>query len=138
MIFARLIPLVTRGLLLTGLVLASVLCSQERASASCGDWLADHPSGGSAKEFAAAGTSSDENAPAESQPARCTGPSCGQAPAAPLLPAPARVPTDSQEHGVTIADAGEDAARLAFGRQSGDERLSYWVMPSRIDRPPRF
>ena len=138
MIFAGLIPLRTRSLLMAGLVVASVLCIQDRARASCGDWLADHPAGGLATDIAAADTTSEEHAPADSQPARCTGPSCGQAPAAPLLPAPARLPTESQEHGVTIADAGEDAARLGFGHLSRDERLSYWVMPSRIDRPPRF
>jgi hypothetical protein len=124
----------------TMLTLVTIALGSSRATATCGDWLAhtnkaavdtvdDTPS-----ELAATELASTPNR--DSRP--CRGPFCGQAPSVPAAPAPAPIPTfTDQTLAVLVVQAADDEIDGNFSRLLMGAADPLAGFGRRIDHPPR-
>ncbi|MGA0039548.1 MAG: hypothetical protein ACO3NZ_06850 [Pirellulales bacterium] len=119
------------------------LLTLKQADASCGDWLAGHadsasahesPTGDSGNMIAdAADPQSERSAP--SRP--CSGPSCRQAPAFPLIPTDAPgVPLELERDAVLRA-CGSELSLHAHATILVDDVLFSSASADQLERPPR-
>jgi hypothetical protein len=111
-----------------------------RASATCGDWLAHSTKASTdevSSEVADAGRAV-AHAPTRSPSRPCHGPFCGKAPSTPAAPAPAPVPTfTDQTFAVLALHATDDEHDDNFSCLILDDADPLAGFGRRIDHPPR-